>query len=122
MKIGFEKLAWPSLLCGDDGIMNFALVIVIIKIQFRNGFAPTLELALFRRLDLTLDWLTTAIQRTRKVHRTLDSANLQESTTPAQYTVLDGLLMFSGWQVRVSQVSSQVGGIARAPVWEQTHS
>ena len=32
--------------------------------------------------DLTLDWLTTAIQRTREVHRTFDSANLQESTTP----------------------------------------
>ena len=34
----------------------------------------------------------------------------------------DGLLVCSGWQLWISQVSSKVGGIARAPVWGATLS
>ena len=72
-------------------------IIIIIIIICKKGLLPTPELALFRRLYLTLDWLTTAIQSTREVHRTFDSANLQESTTPCSIHSVSGNSPLISW-------------------------
>ena len=55
-----------------------------------KGLLSTLELALFRRLDFTLDWLTAATQSTRKVHPIFHSGNLQEGTTPCSIHSVSG--------------------------------